>query len=203
MVEALHPEREDIQNFLLGSLIVGAAFSAYKQATAPKTVALFLLFGMITLFFREIGQRVVAHWMEADVHTELSREGSFMTILIAAFSYISVFSLAFLVPVSSGFSNNRYEHWGKGIDAIWAKRKYWLASSGITMLLLGWIAVYSLGLSNLAELVALFTFFQLLPLDDEKPVCGQLDGTHIIMWSGFMWLIFMGITVITMILSVL
>ncbi|MFB6100397.1 MAG: hypothetical protein ABEK16_03920 [Candidatus Nanohalobium sp.] len=203
MVEALRPGKEDIQNFLIGGVTVGAAFSAYKQVTAPKTFAVFILFGLITLFFRELGQRVVAHWMEADVSSELSREGAVATILVAAFSYVSVFNLAFLVPVFSEYSNKRYEHWGKGIDAIWAKREYWLAASGITTLLLGWFTVYSLGFQNLAELTALFTFFQLLPLDEEKPLCGQLDGAYIIMWTGFMWLIFMGTTIIAMILSVL
>ena len=203
MVEPLRPSENDLKNFLIGGATVGAAFAAYKQVADLPTFALFIVFGLTTLFFRELGQRIVAQWMESEVHTELSKEGAVTTVIVGLLSYISVFSLAFFVPVSSSFSAPSYEHWGKGIDAIWAKRQYWLASSGIVFLLVGWALVYSLGVSALAELIALFTFFQLLPLDKEKKITGKLDGAYILLWTGFTWLIFMGLTVIMMVLSVL
>lgn len=203
MAEPFSPSENDIKNFLVGGLTVGAAFAAYKQVSEIQAFLVFLGFGLITLLFREIGQRTIAQWMEAEVDTELSEKGAVVTLLVAAFSYVSVYNFAWLTPVFSGFSNESYEHWGKSIDAIWAKRQYWLASGGFLALFLGWIVSYSLGFENLAELTALFTFFQLLPLDEHKQVCGDLDGTYIIMWSGFIWLIFTGITIIMMILSVI
>jgi hypothetical protein len=203
MVNPLHPSEEDLRNFLVGGATVGAAFAAYKQVTDISTFALFIFFGLSTLFLRELGQRVVAQWMESDVHTELSAKGAASTVLVGIFSYISAFNLAFFVPVFSSFSAPSYEHWGKGIDAIWAKRRYWLVSTGIVSLMFGWLLAYSLGVSPLAEMIALFTFFQLLPLDEEKQITGQLDGAYILLWTGFTWLIFMGLTLIMMVLSVL
>lgn len=203
MVQPLHPSKSDVKNFLVAGTAVGAAFSAYKQVTEPSTILIFVLFGFVTLFFRELGQRVVGHWMESEVDLEISKGGAFATIFVAIFSYISVFNLIFLTPVFSSFSAKSYEHWGKSIDAIWAKRQYWLAASGITVLLIGWLTAFSLGITHLAEMISLFTFFQLLPLDEEKKICGKLDGAYILLWTGFMWLIFMGVTIITMILTVL
>ncbi len=203
MVKPLQPSRIDIQNFLLGGTAVGAAFSAFKNVTEPSTIILFVFFGLLTLFMRELGQRIVGHWMEAEVELELSRGGAVTTLFVALFSYISVFAIIFLTPVSSSYSAKSYEHWGKSIDAIWAKRQYWLASSGITMLLISWFFAYLMDFSHLAEMISLFTFFQLLPLDENKKICGKLDGAYILLWTGFMWLVFMGITVIAMILSVL
>jgi hypothetical protein len=203
MVEPLQPTQEDIKNFLIGGTVVGAAFAAYKQVTEFQTLALFILFGLVTLAFRELGQRIVAQWMDSEVHTELSRGGAATTLVVGIFSYISTFNLAFMVPVFSSFSAPSYEHWGKSIDAIWAKRQYWLASSGITSLLIGWSLAYTLGVPSLAELISLFTFFQLFPLDEEKGITGDLDGAYIMLWTGFMWLVFVGLTIIAMVLSVL
>jgi hypothetical protein len=203
MVRPLKPTKNDVQNFALGGTTLGAAFSGYKQVTEPETVLVFITFGLISLFFRELGQRVIAHWMESEVELKLSKEGAVTTVFVAMFSYISVLSLVFLVPVSSSFSAKSYEHWGKSIDAIWAKRKYWLVSSGIVSLFCAWALAYSSGISNLAELISLFTFFQLLPLDEHKKICGKLDGAYIMLHTGFTWVIFMGITIILMILSVL
>jgi formate-dependent nitrite reductase membrane component NrfD len=202
MARPLNPSEEDVKNFLLGGLTVGVVFAAYKQVSGFQSFALFLVFGLIALFFREVGQRVIAHWMEAEVDSGFSAEGAVTSILIGAFSYISTFNLVWLTPVFSEFSNKSYEHWGKSIDAIWAKRQYWLVSGGFLTLFTGWILSYSLGFENLAEITALFTFFQLLPLDAEKKVCGDLDGTYLIMWSGFIWLIFTGLTIIMMVLSI-
>ncbi|MFB6158663.1 MAG: hypothetical protein ABEJ95_03295 [Candidatus Nanohalobium sp.] len=203
MVEALKPSKKDALNMLLAGLVVGTGFAAYRDVTSPGRFMAVTLLGPLAVFFRELGQRTVAHFMEADVHTELSTEGSVTTLLVAFLSYISVFSLALLIPVSSGYSNRSYENWGKGIDAIWAKREYWLAASGITTLLIAWLLSFIAGFQVLAEMTALFAFFQLLPLDEEKSFCGKLDGAYIILWSGFMWLIFTGLTIIALTVSVL
>jgi len=195
--------KQDIQNLILSGLVVGAAFAGFKEATSFSSIATVLFFGLITVSARELGQRTIGQWMEAEVNLELSRNGAFTALFVAIFSYISSLDLVFLTPLFSEFNIDSHEHWGKGIDAIWSKREYWLVSSGITTLLIGWVISYSLGVSTLAEMISLFTFFQLLPLDSNKQVCGKLDGVYIILWSGFMWLIFMGITIIAMILSVL
>lgn len=203
MAEPLKPSKQEIKNFLIGGVTVGAAFAGYKQVYSLKTILVFLVFGLVTLFIRELGQRCVARWMEAEVDLEVSQAGASATIAVAMFSYISVFNLAFLVPVTSKFSVESHRHWGKSIDAIWAKREYWLASSGVLALLTGWTLIYSIGLGSLAELVSLFAFFQLLPLDHKWVPSGKLDGVYIILWTGFTWTILMSFTIIAMILSVL
>jgi len=192
----LNPSQKDIKNFLLSGLVVGAAYAAFKEVTSFQSILILLFFGLITVFSREIGQRIVGQWMDAQVDLEISMPGTTVTIIAAILSYISTLNLAFVVPVFSKFSGESYEQWGKSVDAIWAKRKYWIVSSGIATLLTAWIVSYSAGITQLAEMIALFTFFQLLPLDAEKGISGKLDGVHIILWSGFMWLIFMGLTII-------
>ncbi|QGA80559.1 hypothetical protein [Candidatus Nanohalobium constans] len=194
---------EDLRNILISGVVVGAAFAAYKTVTSPIPMLTLLFFGLITVSAREIGQRMVAQSMEAEVSSEVSRSGAVTTLVVAMLSYISSFSLVFLVPVFSSFSVESHQHWGKGIDAIWAKREYWLASAGITSLLVIWALAFLGDYNILAEMIALFTFFQLLPLDAEKGICGKLDGAYIMLWTGFTWLIFMGLTIIAMILSVL
>jgi hypothetical protein len=203
MRSGLNPTSEDLKNLLLGGLVVGAGFAGFKQFSSVNTVLLSFLFGIVTVSFREIGQRIVGQWMDAQVELELSENGAATTILIGIFSYFSTIGFVFLTPLYSVFSGESYEHWGKSIDAIWSKRKYWMASSGILTLLIGWFIAYSQNINLLAELVSLFTFFQLLPLDSHKKVCGKLDGAHIILWSGFTWLIFLGLTIIAMIVSIL
>jgi len=203
MRSGLNPTVEDFKNLFLGGLVVGAGFAGFKQFTSIKMLFLSLLFGILTVSFRELGQRVVGQWMDAQVDSKLSQNGAATTLIIGIFSYFSTLSLVFLTPVYSVFSGESYEHWGKSIDAIWSKRKYWMASSGILTLLIGWIAAYLLNINLLAEIISLFTFFQLLPLDSHKKICGKLDGAHIILWSGFTWLIFTGLTIIAIILSAL
>lgn len=199
----LQVSESDVKNFLISGVVIGAAFSAFKNVTESATLAAFLGFGLVTVLAREIGQRVIGQWMDAQVDLEVSRNGSVTALVVGMFSYISSLDLIFLTPLYSMFSGESYEHWGKEIDAIWAKRQYWMVSSGITTLLVSWIVAYGLGIGELAEMISLFTFFQLLPLDAEKSICGKLDGAYIMLWSGFMWLIFTGLTVIAMILTVL
>ena len=203
MRSGLDPTIEDLKNLFLGGLVVGAGFAGFKQFVSIKMLLLSLFLGVLTVSFRELGQRIVGQWMDAQVDSKLSRSGAATTLLIGIFSYFSTLSLVFLTPVYSVFSGESYEHWGKDIDAIWAKRKYWMVSSGIITLLIGWFIAYSLNISLLAEIISLFTFFQLLPLDSHKKICGKLDGAHIILWSGFTWLIFTGLTIIAMILTIL
>jgi hypothetical protein len=199
----LQLSESDIKNIFISGIVVGSAFAAFKQVTNIQTILFLAFFGLITVSSREIGQRMVGQWMDAQVDTELSKNGAITTLVIAMFSYLSSLNLAFIVPIFSDFSGESFEHWGKSIDAIWAKRKYWMTASGILTLLLSWAISYTAGLTMLAEMISLFTFFQLLPLDSHKQVSGMLDGAHIIMWSGFMWLIFTGLTIIAMILTIL
>jgi hypothetical protein len=203
MAEPLKPSREDVRSFLIATLVVGAAYSGYKGVLDPLQIALFMVFGAATLFLRELGQRTVANWIEVDVDTELSQEGSIVGIMVSGFSYLSVFSFLFLAPVSSSFSQKDYEHWGKGQDSLWPKRPYWIASSGIVTLLVGWTISYTLGAGDLAELISIFTFFQLLPLNDDKHLSGRLDGVHIIIWTGFTWIVLIGLTIAAMALSII
>ena len=202
MRSPLHPTVEDLQAFIASTAVLALCFLAYKQMSYTRLPYLILISGLVILS-REVGQRTVAQWMDAYIDLQTTLNGSATSLFGAFLAFVTGLPIILLFPLTSSFSGKKYEHWGKSVDAIWAKRQYWLASSGITMLLISWFFAYLMDFSHLAEMISLFTFFQLLPLDENKKICGKLDGAYILLWTGFMWLVFMGITVIAMILSVL
>lgn len=87
------------------------------------------------------------------------------------------------------------------MDAIWAKRQYWLAVSGHTTLFGAWYIAYLLDYQLFAELASLFMLFQLMPFDYEGIPTSKLDGAYILLWSGFTWLIAMDIAIIMLVLT--
>lgn len=195
------PDVEDLQNFLIGSAIIGVAFTAFTGLFTLENFVFYTVTGVVVMLLREAGQRTVAHWMESYVDLEISREGALLTLLAAGFSVVSDFSLILLFPVFSDFSGERYEQWGKSIDAMWMKRQYWLASSGIMGLWAGWIFAVMLSLDMMAQAIALFAIFQLLPFDYEKIPTGELDGATILRWSGFAWLLMMGFSILMLVVT--
>lgn len=202
MAQSVAPDVEDIQNLLIGAALVGVAFTAFSGLFTLENLIFYVVAGIVVMVLRESGQRIVAHWMESYVDLKISREGAMTTLLAAGFSVVSDFSLLLLFPVFSEFSGERYEQWGKSIDAMWMKRQYWLASSGIMGLWAGWIAAVAFSMNDMAQAISIFTIFQLLPFDYEKIPTGELDGATILRWSGFAWLLLMGFSILMLVVSI-
>ncbi|MFB6180478.1 MAG: hypothetical protein ABEJ93_01245 [Candidatus Nanohalobium sp.] len=194
-------DTEDFLNLLLGSAVIGTAFTAFRQTFSFKALSFYVVVGLVVLLLREAGQRAVAHWMDAYVDLKVSSEGVLVTLLAAGISVVGEMNLLLLFPVFNGFSVESHEHWGKSIDAMWMKRQYWIVSGGIVMLFLGWFAAFAADFNGVAEAISLFTFFQMLPFDYKDLPTGTLDGAFILRWSGVSWLLFTGFSIITIVLS--
>lgn len=201
MAENASLDMDDIKNFLIGSSVVGVAFTAFTGLFTLENLLFYMVAGLVVMTLREAGQRTVAHWMESYVDLRVSREGAMTTLLAAGFSVLSDFSLILLFPVYSDFSGERYEQWGKSTDAMWMKRQYWLASSGIIGLWVGYSVAMAFSLPQMAQAIALFTVFQLMPFDYKKIPTGELDGATILRWSGFIWLLMTGLTIVMVALT--
>jgi hypothetical protein len=201
MTDSVAPDVQDVQNLLIGAAIVGVAFTAFSGLFTLENLMFYVVAGVVVMSLREAGQRTVAHWMESYVDLEISREGALTTLLAAGFSVLSDFNLLLLFPVFSEFSGERYEQWGKSIDAMWMKRQYWLCSSGIMGLWAGWIAAVAFSMNDMAQAISIFTIFQLLPFDYEKIPTGELDGATILRWSGFAWLLMVGFSILMLVVS--
>lgn len=201
MAETVVPDAEDVKNFLISSAILGVAFTAFSGVFTFENLAFYLVTGIIMMLLREAGQRTVAQWMDSYVDLKVSKEGSIFTLLAAGFSVVSDFSLILLFPVHSDFSGESYEQWGKSIDAMWMKRQYWIASSGIIGLWVGFVVSYLFSMNGIAEAISIFTIFQLMPFDYEKIPTGELDGATILRWSGFVWLLMMGFSIVMLVLT--
>jgi len=201
MAEEAAIDTSDVKNFLIGSAVTGVAFSAFTGVFTFENLAFYMLAGITVMTLREAGQRTVAHWMESYVNLKVSREGATVTLAAAVFSIVSDFSLLLMFPIYSDFSGERYEQWGKSIDAMWMKRQYWLSSAGIIGLWTGWAGAMALSLPQMAQAIAAFTLFQLMPFDYEKIPTDPLDGATILRWSGFSWLLMTGLTIVMIALT--
>lgn len=201
MAETAAPDQDDVINATIAAALIGIAFTAFRGIFTLESFAFYVIVGLILVILREGGQRTVAQWMDSYVELKISREGSMLTLLAAGFSIVSDFQLVMLFPLFSDFSGKRYEQWGKDVDAMWMKRQYWLSSAGIIGLWLGWVVAYGLSMNRITEAISMFTIFQLLPFDYEKIPTGPLDGATILRWSGFVWLLMMGFSIIMLTLS--
>ncbi len=200
MISSFHPTTEDVQSFAVASVVVAICFWAFKSAGWTE-LPYYLLLAGLTIISREIGQRMVAQWMDAYIDLKTSVEGSATSLFGAFLALITGLPIILLFPLTSSFSGRKYEHWGKSIDAIWAKRQYWLTMGGLTTLFAAWYVAYLFEQQLLAEVTILFMFFQLLPFNYEAIPTSKLDGVYILLWSGFTWLTVMGITLIALVLT--
>ncbi len=194
------PEEHELKNFLIATIAVTIALTAYQQTLELWQIGFLLITSLTVILTREIGQRIIAQWMDAYVEIETNQEGLSTTILGAIIAALTGLGVLLLFPIESKYSGHKYEHWGKSIDAIWAKRQYWLASGGIIALLLLTGILLALGFNAAANIAALFTFFQLMPFDYDKIPTGTLDGAYILRWSGFTWTGLIGLTIILIVL---
>jgi hypothetical protein len=198
--DAFNPSVDDLNSFAAGTLIMSTAFIAFYGDLSIDSMVFFTAVSAAILFARELGQRTIAQWMEAQVDLEISMEGSLITVFGAAASFLSSLPIILIFPVFNEHDVESYEHWGKSIDAMWIKRQYWIVSGGIMTLFATWIIFNTLNLTMAAESVSMFLIFQLLPFDYSRIPTGPLDGSIIIRWSGWIWLIFMGTALISLLL---
>ena len=200
MRSPLHPTVKDLKAFASSTVVIAVCFLAYKQLSYTR-IPYFLAISGLVILSREVGQRTVAQWMDAYIDLQTTMNGLATSLFGAFLAFVTGLPIILLFPLTSSFSGKKYEHWGKSIDAIWAKRQYWLAISGITTLFTGWMLAYNFEFQLFAELSALFMFFQLMPFDYEAVPTERLDGAYILLWSGFSWLISMGVAIIMLVLT--
>lgn len=193
---------EELKNFLLGAVVVAAGFIAFKHEYRISTAVFYLLAAFLVLFVRELSQRITAHLMNGYVDLRFSQHGAVITVLAAILSVFTGLPVILLIPVWNDYWNRNYESWGYEIPVLYSKREYWIASMGIVFLLLTWFAAYLLDFHQLSQAVALFTFFQLMPFRENSFTDGVMDGAYILLHSGFVWLVFIGISVAGILLPV-
>lgn len=193
------PEPAEIKALLIATFALTAALAAFYQTISITTILTLAVISATTLAVRELGQRIVAQNMQAYVELDTDQEGLSTTFLGAIIAAITGFGILLMFPIESKFSGRKYEHWGKSIDAIWAKRQFWLATGGIIALILVSTILFLMEFNTAAQIMVYFAFFQLLPFDFPMIPTGTLDGAYMLRWSGFMWTIIMGITIILMV----
>jgi hypothetical protein len=118
-------------------------------------------------------------------------------------SVVTGLPLIFLFPVYSEVSRKKYEQWGRSVDVVWAQYKFEVARLAILSLFVGFLITVSIGLERVSQMFAIFTFFQLMPFDYRGIPTGPLDGAEILRWSGFYWLLFTGISVVMIAVTVI
>lgn len=197
------PDRDDVYNFVLGSGILAAAFAAFYGEFQVSHAAFYLAASAVVLGTREFGVRAAANVLDGYASLEVSSSGSTTTLFGAIISVITGLPVLLLFPVYSEVSRKRYEQWGRSTDVVWAMYKFKIARWAVAALLIGFVAATSFGFSQLAQMYALFAFFQLMPFDYSGIPTGPLDGAEILRWSGFWWLFFTGTSLFMIALTVL
>ena len=194
-------QRPSMQDVVVPLLVIAAAFIIYFEGYSLSTGV--FLSGVAVLAFtaREIGQRTVAQWMDAYVETKLSREGSVLTLFVSFISVITALPVIWLLPSINSFSQEKHEHWGKSVDAMWSKREHWIALGGITTLTMVSIISYTFSQLQVVQAVTVYTLSQMVPLRDII-IEGNTDGTYILFHSGFMWLTFTGFNIMLLTVAV-
>lgn len=191
MAEPFRLSIDEINYLVVAILVTAAAFTAYSRVLTLGNGLFYLAVAATILSVREFGQRTIAHWMEAEVDLSLSMQGSVVTVVGALIAVITDLPFLLIFPVTNSFSVSSYEHWGKGIDAMWMKREAWITYGGVIALLIGGFTSAYLNASIVQDAFFAFLIFQLLPLDDHRFPTGALDGSYVLKQNGFYWLIFM------------
>ena len=188
------PDRDDLVNFAVASAVIAVAFSAFYGEFNASVAGFYLGAGVLILATREAGIRTAINILDGYADLEISSEGATTSVFGAIMAVVSGLPIILLFPVYSSLSRKKYEQWGKSTDVIWAMYKFKVAKWGISALLIGFLISWSLNLTQLAQMYAIFTFFQMLPFDYSGIPSGPLDGAEIIRWSGAYWLFFTGIS---------
>lgn len=198
---SFRPTVDDITAFILSAVLISAAFIAFYENYTLVSATATILGSILVLLAREIGQRTIAQWMDAYIELEISEEGAAITFFGVLVTALTSLPLLLLFPLQSEFSGRKYEHWGKSIDAVWAKRQYWLVTGGITGLLVLYVLSFIAGFNQVAQMTAYFTIMQMMPFDFWAIPTGELDGAYMLRWSGFTWIALMGLNIVFLALT--
>ena len=196
------PDADDLKNFLIASAVTGLAFAAFYNEFNLQGLTMYGLGAGLIIFSHEVGIRAAVNQLDGYVDLEVSGSGSTTTLFGAIISVVTGLAVILPFPIYNDISRKSYENWGKSTDVIWARYEFYVSALGITALLLFWLVAYSLGFNTLAQMYAVFTFFQMLPFDYSGIPTGPLDGAYIIRWSGFYWLLFTGLALLGIVLTV-
>jgi hypothetical protein len=191
------PDIEDVKNFVAASLVTALAFAAfYGEFSSIGAYMFFLPASAFVIFMREVGVRSAVNILDGYVDLEIAGDGSTATLFGAMMAVVSGLPIVLLFPLYSSPSRVKYENWGKSVDVVWAHYKFWIAAAGIITLFGGFFFSLGFGMNRLAQMFAVFTFFQVMPFDYSGIPTGPLDGAEIIRWSGFYWLFFTGLSLV-------
>ena len=194
-MDAFIPDQEEVQNFAVAVLVTAAGLIAFYREFAVFSVIALFLTALTALFARETGQRLVAQLMKAKVKLEISKAGIVVSLGAALVAVITDAPVLFLIPVYSTFSVLEHKQWGYDIPVIWSKREAWIAGAGaFFMLSLAGIA-YLLESYVVSRSLALFCFFQMIPLKDTV-LSDNTDGAYLLLQSGFMWLLLTALSIL-------
>jgi len=207
MVEAVPgisglPDKQDFYNFVLATGVLSAAFAAFYGEFEFSSALFYISSSALVLGFREFGVRAAANLLDGYASLEISSEGSTTTLLGAIISVLTGLPIIMLFPVYSEVSRKRYEQWGRSVDVIWAQYKFEISRLAIVSLFAGFIVTSSFGFNKVSQMFALFAFFQMMPFDYRGIPTGPLDGAEILRWSGFYWLLFTGISLLMIALTI-
>ena len=197
------PDKSDLYNFLLASGVVASAFAAFYGGFQLSNALFYVLAGFAVVGAREFGVRVAASVLDGYASLEVSSSGSTVTVFGAVLSLVTGLPVLFLFPVHSDVSRKRYEQWGRSTDVVWAMYKFKIARLAILMLFIGFIVSTLLGFSRVAQMYALFAFFQMMPFDYSGIPTDPLDGAEILRWNGFWWMSLMGGSILMIALSLI
>lgn len=186
-MEAFKPDIEEIQAFGIAVITVSAGLIAFYGDYSSFSIITLFLTSLAALFARETGHRIVAQLMNAEVTLELSKFGALATIGAAVFAVIGEMPAVFLLPVYSTFAVEGYEQWGYEIPAMWSKREYWFAATGIVFVLTLALGAFLVESYVVSRSLALFAFFQLIPIK-ETALSESTDGAYILLQSGSVWI---------------
>jgi hypothetical protein len=192
----LKPELETLKHLALICLVAGIAYTTYFRSLSPRNLAYFFIIAVVVVATREAGMRLILHWMDGYMETRLSWEGTLMTMFGAAISAITPLGFILLFPLYSELDMKKYEQWGKNIDSMWAKKQFWVRGVGVLGMIFAGYSAYSLQVPELAHAYALFSAFQLMPFDYHAIPTDALDGAFILRWSGWVWMIEMGLALV-------
>jgi len=191
MAEPFRLTVDELNYFIVGTLVTAGAFVAFSGILEPMNIAFYIGLSALVLGVREFGQRTIAQWMDASVNMSLSMKGSMTSLSAAALAILTDLPIIMLFPVSNTFSVESYEHWGKSVDAMWLKREAWITYGGIIGLLTAGFLSAFLEMPKAQDAFFVFSAFQLLPFDNHGIPTGALDGSYVLKQNGFYWLIFM------------
>lgn len=197
------PDKDDLYSFVIGTAVLAAAFAAFYGEFEVGKAVFYLSASGVVLATREFGIRAAANVLDGYASLEVSSEGSTTSLFGAIISVLTGLPVILLFPVYSDVSRKRYEQWGRSTDVVWAMYKFKIARWAIAALFVGFVVASSSGFDKVSQMFALFAFFQMMPFDYSGIPTGSLDGAEILRWSGFYWLLFTGISLLMIALTVI